>query len=293
METLHIPRYLSATAAREDSSDVRDWVATLPATVSDLAQRWALQLGEPYEPGGQCSWVAPARNAAGEDLVLKVGWRHAEAAHEADALKVWRGDGAILLHAAETFEQTNALLVERCVPGTPLRRSTPEPEQDVIVAGLLGRLWKQPPDGHPFRSLQTMCDDWTAEFEEKFARSPGGVDPGLAREAMMLFRELPGTADSTVLLITDLHGENVLAAEREPWLVIDPKPYVGDRTYDPLQHMLNCEDRLVGDPVGFAQRMAALLDLDPDRLQLWVFARCVQECLDQPILYEVAARLAP
>jgi streptomycin 6-kinase len=292
-EAPKIPRHLSETAARVDRGDVREWVATLPEVVADLAERWALHVGKPYEPGGQCSWVAPARTVAGEDLVLKVGWRHPEAAHEADALRVWRGNGAVWLHAAETFDRTSALLLERCAPGMPMGRSTPEPEQDVVVAGLLARLWTQPPAGHPFRPLQAMCEDWAAEFEERFARSAGGVDPGLARAAMVLFRELPRSADSAVLLCTDLHAGNVLAAQREPWLVIDPKPYVGDRTYDALQHMLNCEERLVCDPSGFAQRMAALLDLDAERLRLWLFARCLLECLDQPVLHEVAARLAP
>ncbi len=86
---------------------------------------------------------------------------------------------------------------------------------------------------------------------------------------------------------------NVLAARREPWLVIDPKPYLGDRTYDPLQHMLNCEERLVANPMGFARRMAGLLDLNAERLRLWLFARCVQESFNQPILSDVAARLPP
>ena len=34
-----------------------------------------------------------------------------------------------------------------------------------------------------------------------------------------------------MLLHQDLHPENVLAAEREPWLVIDPKPLVGEREF--------------------------------------------------------------
>jgi streptomycin 6-kinase len=290
---LHIPLYLGDVAAREGRDDLRDWVASLPAVVSELTERWALQLGAPYEPGGQCSWVAPARNRSGEDLVLKVGWRHSEAANEADGLRYWRDDGTVRLHAAEVIDQTSALLLERCDPGTPLGRSMPEPEQDVVVAGLLRRLWTQPPDGHPFRPLQTMCEEWAGEFEHGFMGSSRGIDPGLAREAMVLFRELPSSAGRTVLLCTDLHGENILAARREPWLVIDPKPYVGDPTYDPLQHMLNCEERLTADPLGFARRIAALLDLDAERLRLWLFARCMQECLDQPVLYDIAARLAP
>jgi streptomycin 6-kinase len=96
-----------------------------------------------------------------------------------------------------------------------------------------------------------------------------------------------------VLLCTDLHAGNILAAEREPWLAIDPKPYIGDPCYDVLQHLLNCEQRLLADPIGLAHRMADLLDLDPGRLVRWLFARCVQESMDQPILREVAARCDP
>jgi streptomycin 6-kinase len=96
-----------------------------------------------------------------------------------------------------------------------------------------------------------------------------------------------------VLLCTDLHGGNILAAEREPWLVIDPKPYAGDPAYDTVQHMLNCPERLHADPVGLAKRMADLLDLDGERVRLWLFARCVQQSPAWTELAEVAAMLAP
>lgn len=94
------------------------------------------------------------------------------------------------------------------------------------------------------------------------ARGLDQLDPGLARAGIELFRHLPGTAGRSVLLCTDLHHDNVLAAAREPWLVIDPKPYVGDPAYDLLQQMLNFPDRLAADPAGFADRMAGLLGLD-------------------------------
>ena len=118
-----------------------------------------------------------------------------------------------------------------------------------------------------------MCELWAEEFEHKNPGGGGGLDSGLAREGMALFRQLPATADREVLLCTDLHAGNVLAAEREPWLVIDPKPYVGDPTYDALQHMLNCDVRLTTEPHRLLRRMAELLSLDPDRLRLWLFAR--------------------
>ena len=75
--------------------------------------------------------------------------------------------------------------------------------------------------------------------------------------------------------------------------MIDPKPYVGDRTYDVLQHMLNCTERLATDPRGFARRIADLAQLDAERLELWLFARCVQESRNDDDLHPVARRLAP
>ncbi|PZS34834.1 MAG: kinase [Pseudonocardiales bacterium] len=293
MVPIAIPANLAANAAGSDEPDLRDWVAGLPRVVAETAARWALRLGEPFQPGGGCSWVAPARDHAGRDLVLKVGWRHPEALHEADGLALWAGDGAVRLYAAHTFAETTVLLIERCRPGTTLSRVVAEPEQDAVVAGLLRRLWREPPPGHSFRALQVMCDQWAAGFQRRLSATPGSVDAGLARAGLALWRALPASAGSSVVLCTDLHAENILAAQREPWLVCDPKPYVGDPAYDALQHMLNCTERLVADPAGFARRMAELLDLDTDRLTRWLFARCVMDAPENAELREVAARLAP
>lgn len=280
-----VPSTLRATA-EEEGPAFQAWLDALPGTVTLLAQRWDLRLGEPYEPGGSCSWVAPA----GDGLVLKVGWNHVDAGREADALRLWDGDGAVRLHDAAQLDGSCALLLERCEPGTPLGTAVPEPEQDMILAGVLQRLWCTPPDGHPFRSLAAMCAEWATEFDED---PPIGLDPGLARAGRTLFIELPHPAADDVLLCTDLHGANILAAGREPWLAIDPKPHVGDRTFDALQHMINCPERLLADPIGLACRMAGLLDLDADRLRLWLFAKCVIESAWQPDLVQAAVVLRP
>jgi streptomycin 6-kinase len=115
----------------------------------------------------------------------------------------------------------------------------------------------------------------------------------MAAAGVTLFRSLPASSDRAVLLCTDLHAGNVLAAERERWLVIDPKPYVGDPTYDALQHILNCDRRLAADPSGFAHQIAERLGLDTERLLLWLFARCVIESVEWPGLADVARRIAP
>ena len=101
-----------------------------------------------------------------------------------------------------------------------------------------------------------MCDAWANEFEVKYAAAAArGVKlgSGLTKAGIELFRALPGASERSVLLCTDLHPENVLAARREPWLIIDPKPYVGDPTYDALQYMLNFPGRLAADPSGFVR----------------------------------------
>jgi streptomycin 6-kinase len=286
-----MPRNLvDATGCADD--DQREWVAVLPHIVAGLAERWSLTLGPPFQPGGQSAWVAPATTGAKGEFVLKVARRHPEAIHEADGLREWNGDGTVRLYATAELDDTIGLLIERCVPGSPLA-DRPETEQDVVIASLLRRLWREPAPGHPFRPLQQMCEQWADEFERKTAAGRGNLDPGLARVGIELFRTLPSTAERHVLLCTDLHAENVLSAQRGRWLAIDPKPYVGDPSYDALQHMLNCEERLNADPRGLARRMADLLGLDGERLLLWLFARCVQESPDWPHHGELAGRIAP
>ena len=293
MASFPLPVRLVNAVGSDGTAERSGWLARLPATVQELADRWSLMLGPPFQPGGAVSWVAPARDRAGRDLVMKVGRRHADGEHEAAGLRAWAGRGAVHLHDVHVEATTIALLLERCRPGSTLQATRAEPEQDEVVAGLLRGLWREPPKGHPFRSLAQMCDRWADEFETSFAAEPDALDPGLARAGMALFRGLPRAAETQMLLVTDLHAGNILAARRGPWLVVDPKPHVGDPAYDVLQHMLNCRGRLVADPRRLARRMAGLAGLDAERVERWLFARAVQECLKWGWLRPVVTALAP
>jgi len=73
----------------------------------------------------------------------------------------------------------------------------------------------------------------------------------------------------------------VLSGERCPWLLIDPKPYVGDPHYDVLQHLLNCNRSLQADPIGLLTEVADRAGLDAGQVRQWLFARCVQESLGE------------
>lgn len=269
--------------------DSRSWPAVIPQLVRALERRWSVTAAAPFSFGDRTSWVAPASRADGTGSVLKIARRHAESMHEADGLRVWGGEGTVRIYASAELPEATALLLERCVPGTALS-TRPEPEQDAVIARLLPRLWRARPTGHRFRPLHEMCDAWAEEFEQNAAGAGTVIDGGLAREASALLRELPRTAKRSALLCTDLHAGNVLAAEREPWLVIDPKPYVGDPAYDVVQHLLNCA-RLWTDPLGLATRIADMVELDRERVRLWLFARCVQESPRDARFVTVACRL--
>lgn len=240
--------------------------------VSELESRWSLSLGLPVEGDEiSCSWVAPATRNTGPPLMLKIGMPHMEAEHEIDGLRFWNGDPTVELLESDT--RLNAMLIERCEPGTVLR-TLPEPDQDVVIAGLLRRMWRTPSEPHPFRPLSEMTAYWGTETIRHIDQ---WADPGLVREGLRLFEELPQSAPSAVLLATDLHAGNVLRAEREPWLVIDPKPFVGDPAYDATQHLFNCRERLAADPAGLIDRFADLLGVEAERVRLWTFARAAAE----------------
>lgn len=272
------------------------WLDALPDRVEELTARWSLDLGAPFEPGGNCSWVAPGTDGEGRDIVLKVAWQHTEARHEAEGLALLGGRGAVELYEFEHLsDDTTAMLLERCRPGHELR-GHPEAEQHRVVTGLLRSVWAvELPSDHPFRPLSVMADAWVALAEARLAAHPERLDAGLAREGLARFRDLARTGPADVLLFTDLHAGNVLSGARRPWLLIDPKPYIGDPHYDVLQHLLNCEASLRADPIGLLTEVAELAGLDAERVRQWLFARCVEQCLSDgspwPALDTVIARL--
>jgi streptomycin 6-kinase len=246
------------------------WLQHVPEAVRDLQARWSLTLAAPFTDAS-CAWVALGERADGFRVVLKIGMPHMEAEHEIHGLRLWNGDGIVRL--LDFDEESNAMLLERCEPGTPLRE-LPEPEQDVVIADLLRRLWRKPSAPHPIRPLSSMLEQWTTETMASAAK---WLDSGLVHDGLRLFEELSRPSNEDVLLTTDLHAGNVLRAQREPWLVIDPKPFIGDRAYDATQHLFNCRTRLMAEPEGTIARVADLLGVDAERVRLWAFARAAAE----------------
>jgi streptomycin 6-kinase len=243
-----------------------------PRVIRELAERWSLTMGAPFDHEDvTSSWVAPAIRSNGEHVVLKLGMPHMEAEQEIDGLRFWAGDPTVRLLEAD--DALNAMVLEQCRPGTSLR-SQSIPQQDRIIGGLLRRVWRAPAVPHRFRHLSVMTSHWSNETRRDAARWP---DAALVQEGIAAFAELSQPRADDVLLATDLHAGNVLQAEREPWLVIDPKPFIGDPAYDATQHLFNTFHRLQSDPQATIADFARTLDIDAERVCLWMFARAAAE----------------
>ena len=246
-----------------------DWLEVLPARTGELLREWTLAAdGEPI--AGRLSLVVPVRTAEGRAAVLKVGYPHEEAAQEHLALRYWAGDGAVELLRADPHRF--ALLLERAGPQDLTERW--DLEACEVVGGLYGQIHVPAPPQLP--SLAVQVERWT----ERLRRLPGGLPPRLVEQAVALGQDLAVDPATTGTLIhTDLHYENVLAAERGPWLVIDPKPLSGDPHFEIAPMLTHRWDEVAGQVrAAVRRRFDTLVDaagFDEDRARAWVIVRVV------------------
>jgi streptomycin 6-kinase len=209
--------------------------------------------------------------AEGEEVVLKVQTPHRESEHEAAALELWDGEGAVRLLAHDP--ERHALLLERCVPGTPLAAAGQEAALEVLVS-LLPRLWK--PAGAPFRSLAEEAAWWLEQLPRTWEQAGRQFERRLLDAALEALAELAPTQGEQVLLHQDLHGDNVLAAEREPWLTIDPKPLVGEREFAVAPIVRSVElGHSRRDVLYRLDRLTSELGLDRERACGWTIGQTI------------------
>jgi streptomycin 6-kinase len=251
-----------------------DWLERLPDLAAQCAEQWSLRLGRPFE-GSHVSLVLPAGLPDGTRGVLKINFPDPESEHEADALEHWKGEGAVQLLSHDP--ERRALVVERCEPGTALWQVDDADEAMRIAAHVLWRIWRPPPTEYPFRPLAVEAARWEVELPEAWEQLGRPFDADLLDEAVAACRELASDQGEPVVLHQDFHGGNVLRAQREPWLAIDPKPLVGEREFDAASLL---RDRLVQPGAGRIVRrrldlLASELALDRERMRRWGIAHAL------------------
>lgn len=256
---MRIPTALAREWRREAA-----WIGSLPRLAAECAEQWSLALEEPIETPH--SFVVPAG-----DAVLKLNApSHFEADHEADALAAWNGAGAVRLLARD--DARRALLLERCRPGTPLAESGAD--ELAIVLDLLPKLAVTPHPPHPFRLSADEAERWAEELPRRYRDGGAPFERSLLDLALDVFRSADRTARR--LVNQDLHGGNVLRAERGPWLVIDPKPLVGEEELDGVGLLRNAAwDPAPRETVRRWLHALSDLGLDRGRLRGWGVAHAL------------------
>ena len=249
------------------------WVGALPSMAAGLLDEWELTVdGAPMS--GYCSLVLPVVTADGERAVLKLAVDvDDESEHEHLALQRWHGDGAVLLLRADPHRR--AMLLERLHPHD--LSTVADTEACEIVAGLYGRI--HVPALPQLRTLTSYVERWASDLAALPYDAP--IPRRMREQCVSLARDLVADPASVgVIVHGDLHHHNVLAADREPWLVIDPKPMSGDPHYEPAPMLWNrWEDIVAGNARdNLRRRFHTIVDvagLDEDRARDWVVVRMV------------------
>lgn len=216
--------FAKGTAAREGRAGAA-WIATLPGLAEELLAQWDC-VQEAQVTHGGVGLVVPARRRNGDAAVLKVSFPHPGNVHEPDALAAWQGRGAVRL--LERDDARFAMLLERVATAT--LAEVEDGDEVVRVAGGLSRRLAVPaPAGLP--RLSAEVDAWEEELLKGQAEFAKALPPYVVAAAVATLREL-GAVQPDTLVHGDLHPRNILRAEREPWLAVDPKGRVGDPAYD-------------------------------------------------------------
>lgn len=263
--------------SRDDTT--REWAAQVSVVARGLLQRWELRPDGTVR-SGEAGILVPVRRADGSPAALKLQVPRAETTAAIIGLTRWQGAGIVRL--LDSDADRGGMLLERLHGDRPLETVEDDDAAVRVVGGLLARLHAVPaPDGLP--QLATVTGEMLADAptaarvldDEDRSRLDRWVDT------------VSAVADDTGdrLLHWDLHYGNVLAADREPWLAIDPEPLVGDPGFD-LWPALDSgwgDDPTRTDAPRLVRRrfdiLTEMLDLDRHRAAAWTGARLLQNTL--------------
>jgi streptomycin 6-kinase len=206
--------------------DGRDWLERLPRIIEEYGERWDLRIEAPLALS--YNYVAPATRADGTQAVFKCGVERGPVVCEIAALRHWDGDGAVRLLEAD--QQAGVFLLDRLSPGVPIIEID-DAEATRIAARLMRRLWRPLPASQSFPTLA----DWGEVFRLLRTRHDGGTGdlPATAvARGEELYWHLVNTQGEPIVLHGDLHHYNILSAQREPWLIIDPHGVIGEAAFE-------------------------------------------------------------
>lgn len=255
----------------------QNWLQSLPSMLDDIASNWLITLKPAFQDTSY-SYVTPVVRADGSEAVLKVGVPNRELQAEIEALKVFNGQGAVRLIDSDPV--VGALLLEHVKPGKPLLDLVDDELATTVAGQVMLRLW----GSNVQEGMVPSVEDWFSGLHQLRGHFDGGTGPfpkHLIDTAEGLFRDLIKSMAKTTLLHGDLHHWNILSAEREPWLAIDPKGVIGEPAYEIGAWLRNPFPSIVEQPhlekiiVRRIDQLAEELGLDRKRILGWALAQSV------------------
>lgn len=220
IDAISVPEELAATLEMFFDEKGVAFAAALPDLATAFLNRWGLRLDGPTMHG-MCALVLPVvRTADDTPAVLKLQILDDESEGEPVALRVWDGDGAVRLLAHDG--ETGTMLLERLDPARMLSHEPDTRKAVLVIARLLAHLTIAPAPP-AMRRLSDIATDMLDRTPPVLARIPDTSDRRLIADCAAALREVVSEPGDR-LLHWDLHFDNVLGADRAPWLAIDPKP---------------------------------------------------------------------
>lgn len=276
-----IPEDFASFMEELSGEEGRAWLDRLPTILADCEERWNLTIGAPV---GNLSYnyVAPAVLADGTEVMVKTGLTD-EFPSQPEALRHFDGHGMVRLLAYD--EHDEVMLLERLKPGTTLRTVEDDEAAITVAANVMRELWRPLPQKHfSFPSV----NDWGkgfARLRKQYDGGTGPFPPAIFERAEKLYAELCASMAEPVLLHGDLHQDNILSAEREPWLAVDPKGVIGEPVFETGALLRNFWPDILSiiDPKRLMARridqLSAELGFDRERIYDWGFAQAVLSVL--------------
>jgi len=245
------------------------WLNNLPQLVKTVATTWNLTDLQPISNLSYHYVLTGWQNK--EPIVLKLYPDPSVLIQENSALEAFSKNGAVkIIDRLDT-----ALLLERAVPGISLKDYFPHKDREAtkIICQIISKLHLAPiTQSNNFIPLKKLL----APIDNNWLQIPLSY----LEKARELKQYLLETSGLPLLLHGDLHHENILS-NKNGWVVIDPKGFIGETTYEttafirnPIPELLKDSNsaKIILDRIALS---AELLNLDKERIRSWCFVQSI------------------
>lgn len=269
---IHLPKQFVKTVRNLHKERADIWLKDFGALIEDCEKRWQMKIMHPFD--SSYNFVAPANLQDGTEIVVKISVRGEEFRTEAEALKLFDGNGMVRLIDVDL--EKSVMLLERLTPGKTLASLANDEQATKIAAQVMKKLWIPAPES-AILPTTVRREKQLAEIYNRNAEGIGPLTRQTLQTALATFQLLNTVQNKPFLLHGDLHHYNILMHSREPWLAIDPKGLIGEREYDVIQFLLNNlpSQNITAIIEKRIEILAKELSLEKKRVLLWGFSHAV------------------